>query len=233
MYRTNRPTILKGQRLLVSIAILAGLLNVPGVARADEIALWNFNDMNLIVDRGAGTLTTTANPANVGFSSGLGVLAQMGDPAGSSLSIQNARNNGSILELRVSTVGFDSIGFGVAFQRTATGINLFTAQYSIDGINFNQLIFTNAVAEEPVEGFFSATFNSSAGVANQPLFTMRLIVDGASSDAGLVRLDNVLISGTPTAVPEPATLLLMGTGLFGAVAARRRRRSHLLNNCAS
>lgn len=224
MYRIYGPTTLKGQRLLVLIAILAGLLTVPGVARADEIALWNFNDMNVIVDRGAGTLTTTANPANVGFSSGLSLQAQMGDPAGSSLAIQNARNNGSILELHVSTVGFDSIGFRVAFQRNATGFNLLTAQYSIDGINFNPLVSTNGIPDEPAEGFVLVFFNSPSVLDNQPLFTIRMIVDGASSDTGLIRLDNILISGTPTAVPEPATLLLMGTGLFGAVAARRRRR---------
>lgn len=223
MYQVHGPTTLKGQRLLVLIAIMAGLLTVPGVARADEIALWNFNDMNVIVDRGAGTLTTTANPANVGFSSGLSALAQMGDPAGSSLAIQNARNNGSILELRVSTVGFESISFRLAFQRTATGFDYLTAQYSIDGINFTGLVGT-PVPEEPVEHFVIVTHHAPGALDNQPQLTIRIIVDGASSDTGLIRLDNILISGTPTAVPEPATLLLMGTGLFGAVAARRRRR---------
>ena len=34
-------------------------------AKADEIAVWNFNDSNLLVDRGQGTLTTTA--ANIMF----------------------------------------------------------------------------------------------------------------------------------------------------------------------
>ena len=224
MYRTQELT-LKGQRLLVLIAILAGLLAVPGVARADEIALWNFNDMDLIVDRGAGTLTTTANPVNVGFSSGLSALAQMGDPAGSSLAIQNARNNGSILELRVSTVGFDSISFRSAFQRNATGFTLFASEYSIDGINFNPLVSYGGIPEEPGEGSLIITHNSPGVLDNQPQLTIRIMVDGASSDTGLIRLDNILISGTPTAVPEPATMLLMGTGLFGAVAARRRRRT--------
>ena len=142
MYRIQGLT-LKGQRLLVFTAFLAGLLVLPGVAHADEIALWNFNDANVLVDRGAGTLTTTATPTDVIFSTGLSLNAQMGDPAGFSLAIQGGlrnQNNGSILDLRVSTVGFDSIGFIVAFQRMATGFNLVTAEYSSDGINFNFLI---------------------------------------------------------------------------------------------
>ena len=73
------------------IAVLA-LLIVPTVVRADEIAIWNFNDSNLIVDRGSGTLTTTANPANVTFFSGTTNLASMGDPAGMALAIQGGAN---------------------------------------------------------------------------------------------------------------------------------------------
>ena len=36
-------------------------------AKADELAVWNFNDSNLNVDHGSGILTTTINPANVSF----------------------------------------------------------------------------------------------------------------------------------------------------------------------
>ena len=117
------------------IAILA-LLIVPTVVRADEIAIWNFNDSNLIVDRGQGTLTTTANPANIMFLPGTTFLARMGDPAGMALFIQagaNLQNNGAILLLRVSTVGFTNITISWASQRSDTGFFNLVVQESSDG----------------------------------------------------------------------------------------------------
>ncbi|MGH9943869.1 MAG: hypothetical protein ACRD9R_16110, partial [Pyrinomonadaceae bacterium] len=52
-----RPS-LRNSPLLLPAVFLALLLG-PATTRADEIALFNFNDTNLIVDRGAGTLSTT------------------------------------------------------------------------------------------------------------------------------------------------------------------------------
>jgi hypothetical protein len=37
---------------------------------------------------------------------------------------------------------------------------------------------------------------------------------------------SITVSGTPTPVPEPGTLLLMSSGLLGFAAYRRRRRAH-------
>lgn len=51
-----------------------------------------------MVDRGFGTLTTNANPANVTFFTGTSLNAGMGDPAGIALAIlggANLQNNGS------------------------------------------------------------------------------------------------------------------------------------------
>src|SRR5215204_4920681 len=111
---------------LLSLAFLALVfcLSAAPAAKADEIAVWNFNDSNLIVDRGQGTLTTTA--ANIMFSSGTTFNASMGDPAGMALTIPggaNLQNNGSIIELHVSTAGFENVTISWAWQRSDTGFN--------------------------------------------------------------------------------------------------------------
>ena len=72
---------------LAFLALVLFCLAAAPAVKADEIAIWNFNDGNLIVDRGQGTLTTTSNPANIMFLSGTTFNAALGDPDGLSLAI--------------------------------------------------------------------------------------------------------------------------------------------------
>lgn len=187
-----------------------------------EPTVWNFNDSNLIVDRGQGTLITTAT--NIMFLSGTTFNAGMGDPAGMSLAIQggaNLQNNGSILELHVSTLGFTNITISWAWQRSDTGFDTPVMQESIDGTTFQGFSFSRP--QTNFWGGHHTSFFSGSPVDNNPFFALRITLSGATSEAGNLRFDNIVVTGTQI-VPEPATMLLLCGGVAGVAAEVRHRR---------
>lgn len=193
-------------------------------ARADEIAIWNFNDSDLVVDHGIGTLTTNFNLANVLFTQGgTSTNARQGDVPGQSMTLQGGTsnaNNGRSLSLSVSTVGLNNIVISFATQGTSTGFNSNQFQYSLDGVTFISL----GTPYTPPLTFGLVTFDLSSisGMNNNPNAAFRIIFNGATSAAGNNRIDNLVIEGQriTTPVPEPASMLLFSLGLTGTLATR-------------
>src|SRR5215204_2623572 len=199
-------------------------------ARADELAVWNFNDSDLNVDHGNGTLTSSLNVVNVLFAAGTTNNARQGDIAGQSLSLQGGTgtaNNGRNLTFNVSTLGFSNILVSFATQGTSTGFNSNQFQFSLDGITFTDF----AVPYAPLTAFGSVpivfTLASILGLNNNPNAAFRIVFNGATSSTGNNRIDNIVVEGTnaPGAeIPEPTTALLLLTGLGGLYKIRRRRK---------
>jgi hypothetical protein len=213
--------------LNLTSAILV-LLVASQVARADEIAIWNFNDSNLIVDHGAGTLTSNLNVANIQFAAGTTNNARQGNVAGQALSLQGGTgtaNNGRNVTFNVSTFGFSNIVVSFATQGTSTGFNSNQFQYSLDGttfVNFDPP-FDPATAFGSVPIVF--TLASIVGLNDNPNAAFRIVFNGATSSTGTNRIDNIVVEGSPTSVPEPTTAMLLLSGLSGLYGLRRRRRA--------
>src|ERR1041384_2057882 len=199
-------------------------------ARADELAVWNFNDSNLNVDHGSGTLTTSINAVNVLFAAGTTNNARQGDIAGQALSLQGGTttaNNGRNITFNVSTVGFSNIVVSFATQGTSTGFNSNQFQYSLDGVSFIDFgsPYTPATAFGTVPLVFSLV--AIAELNNNPNAAFRIIFNGATSSTGNNRIDNVVVEGTSasiSSIPEPTTALLLLSGLGGLYKMKRRRR---------
>ncbi|HJX92306.1 MAG TPA: PEP-CTERM sorting domain-containing protein [Pyrinomonadaceae bacterium] len=220
-------------RKIFSTATLGILFFFAGVNAvfADEIAIWNFNDSDLVVDHGTGTLTSNFVSSNILFAAGTTNNARLGDLAGQALSLQGGTsntNNGRNLTFNVSTVGFSNIIFSFATQGTSTGFNSNQFQYSLDGTNFIDFgsPYVPATAFGSVPLVFTLT--SIVGLNNNPNATFRIVFNGATTSTGNNRIDNIVIDGTSSStgtIPEPTTALLLFSGLSGLIAIKRKRRS--------
>ena len=199
-------------------------------ANADELAVWNFNDSDLNVDHGSGTLTSNLNVVNILFAAGTTTNARQGDTAGQALSLQGGTgnaNNGRNITFAVSTAGFANIVVSFATQGTSTGFNSNQFQYSLDGVSFIDFgsPYIPATAFGSVPLIFSLA--AIAGLNDNPNAAFRIVFNGASSATGTNRLDNIVVEGTtlPTGeIPEPASVLLLASGLGGLYKIRRRRK---------
>jgi len=198
-------------------------------ALADELAIWNFNDSDLNVDHGSGTLTSNLNIVNLLFAAGTTNNARLGDAAGQALSLQGGTgvaNNGRNITFNVSTVGFSNIVVSFATQGTSTGFNSNQFQYSLDGTNF--IDFGPPYTPAAVFGALPIVFTltSIAGLNNNPNAAFRIVFNGATSSTGNNRIDNIVVEGTSATIPEPTTVLLLLSGLGGLYKLKRRRQDH-------
>jgi hypothetical protein len=201
--------------LNLSSIVLLLFLVVPSL-RANEIAIWNFNDANLTVDHGSGVLTSDLNVINILFAAGTSNNARQGDAAGQALSLQGGTgtaNNGRTITFSVSTIGFSNISVSFATQGTSSGFNSNQFQYSLDGATFVDFgpPYTPASTFGAVPVVFDLT--SIPGLNNNPNAAFRIVFNGATTSTGNNRIDNIVVEGTSTTIPEPATMVLLLTGL--------------------
>ena len=226
MFDQTKRRLIACKRVSLFVALLIlSLLSSVQAARADELAIWNFNDSDLLVDHGTGTLSTNFNPLNVLFAAGTLTNARQGDLAGQALSLQGGTgnaNNGRNLTFNVSTIGFTGITVSFATQGTATGFTSNQFQYSLDGVTF--VDFNSPYVPPAAFGSVAVIFTlaSIAGLDNNPNAAFRIVFNGATSATGNNRIDNFVVGGANTTVPEPNSMLLLSSGLAALLALYRR-----------
>ena len=118
----------------------------------------------------------------------------------------------SLLQFDYAGFKFGEVPFSVVGSIFGGG-NI-TANFTPDGISDNT---------GPLVDF--ETFSLGAGWTNLTDVTWN--VTGEDSVAGLFYLDNITVdeeAASPSAVPEPGTLLLCGTGILGLARHRRAKR---------
>lgn len=223
-----------------SIVFVGAVAALAGIAQGDVVANWGWNDQGL--DGGGFGFQTSDFPQGADVGSGEfsifdfnsdntdGVYnwvqsfsgtttGSIDGVSGGSFAFQGATGQGVTNNGAQAVFSFDgslwtALTFDFARRGTSTGFNNVTVEM-FDGTTSLGILGVLGAAGSSWE-LTSYDISALNGVADASIvFTF----DGATSDTGNNRLDNVTINGT--AIPAPGSVALIALG--GLVGARRRR----------